>query len=79
MPRSTRFHTGPRRSSSCPAGDRFSKLQFCVAMAVIIMFAAVCLGSLFAPDTRTFDRLLPFVAPQLTLVLHYYFGQRERN
>ena len=53
--------------------------RYRLALAVTALFACVCLGALLIPDNALFDRLLPFVAPPLTLVLNYYFGRRERE
>ncbi len=47
-----------------------------IAVAVVILFSCVCLGMVLAPDNSLFEKLLPFVAAPLTLVLNYYFGRR---
>jgi hypothetical protein len=45
-----------------------------IAVAVVILFGSVCLGMMFAPNNSLFEKLLPFVAAPLTLVLNHYFG-----
>jgi hypothetical protein len=50
-----------------------------LAIAMIALFAVVCLGVIFAPDATVFERLMPFVAAPLTLVLSHYFGRRGRG
>ena len=50
-----------------------------IAVAVVILFGCVCLGMVFAPNNLLFEKILPFVAAPLTLVLNYYFGRRERD
>ena len=47
-----------------------------LAVAVVILFGCVCLGMVLAPNNSLFEKLLPFVAAPLTLVLNYYFGRR---
>ncbi len=47
-----------------------------IAIAVVILFGCVCLGMVLAPYNSLFDKLLPFIAAPLTLVLNYYFGRR---
>ncbi len=47
-----------------------------IAVAVVILFGCVCLGMVLAPNNPLFEKLLPFVAAPLTLVLNYYFGRR---
>ena len=50
-----------------------------IAVAMVILFGCVCLEMVFAPDNSLFEKLLPFVAAPLTLVLNYYFGRQGRD
>jgi hypothetical protein len=50
--------------------------RYQIAVAVVILFGCVCLGMVLVPNNSLFEKLLPFVAAPLTLVLNYYFGRR---
>ena len=50
-----------------------------LALGVVLLFACVCVGMLLAADAAPFERIMPFVAAPLTLVLNYYFGRREKE
>lgn len=49
-----------------------------LALAVLVLFAAVCLGRLLAPEILLFGELVPFVSGLLVVVVRYYFVGRER-
>ena len=55
--------------------DAFRRL---LALAVLALFVAVCLGHLLAPQVVLFDELVPVVSGLLGLVVRYYFAGRER-
>ena len=55
--------------------DAFRRI---LAIAVLILFVAVCLGRLIAPQIALFGDLLPIISGLLGLVMRYYFTGRER-
>jgi hypothetical protein len=55
--------------------DAFRRI---LALAVLVLFVAVCLGRLLAPQVVLFGELLPFVSGLLVVVVRSYFGGRER-
>jgi hypothetical protein len=53
--------------------DAFRRI---LAVAVLVLFAAVCLGRLLAPQVVLFGELVPFVSGLLVVVVRYYFAGR---
>jgi hypothetical protein len=49
-----------------------------LAGILMALIAVCCTLALFAPENPMLDRLLPFLAQQLALVVGYYFGQKGR-
>ena len=49
-----------------------------LAVTVVMLFASVCITASLTSNIVVADKLLPFITPALTLVLHYYFGRRKR-
>jgi hypothetical protein len=49
-----------------------------LAIIVLALFIAVCLGRLLAPQITLFGELLPVVSGLLVVVVRYYFAGRER-
>jgi hypothetical protein len=58
-----------------PPRDGFQRV---LALAVLMLFVAVCLGRLFAPEMALFHELMPVVSGFLAVVVRYYFVGRER-
>ncbi|HEX2909840.1 MAG TPA: hypothetical protein VH186_03460 [Chloroflexia bacterium] len=52
-------------------------VRFFLALATILLFGIICLTALLLPEAQALKDLLPFVAPFVTLVFHYYFGRGE--
>lgn len=52
--------------------------RFILALAVVGLFAATYLAALALPEGPVARQALPIVAQQLTLVVGYYFGKRDR-
>ena len=50
-----------------------------LAILIVVLFTGLCLVALVAQSTLLFERLLPYFATQLTLVLTYYFERRRRE
>ena len=48
------------------------------AIGIFVLFSGLCLVSVFA-NSPMFEKIMPFVAASLTLVLNYYFGGRRRQ
>jgi hypothetical protein len=55
--------------------DAFRRI---LAIAVLLLFVAVCLGHLLTPQVALFGELVPVVSALLGLVVRYYFAGRER-
>jgi hypothetical protein len=49
-----------------------------LAIAVLTLFIAVCLGRLIAPQIGLFAELMPVISGLLMVVMRYYFVGRER-
>ena len=70
-------HDSPRTRS-----QEYYALQsarYRLATLIVVLFGLTCLGAVLFPNVATFERLIPFVAAPVTLVLNYYFGRRERE
>ena len=50
-----------------------------LALCVMGVFAGIVVSAILFPDNALLDRLLPFIAAPLTVVLNYYFARRERG
>jgi hypothetical protein len=46
---------------------------------IVVLFAFCCAMALLAPGNLLLDRLLPFLAQQLALVVGYYYGRRPSS
>ena len=77
MRRYTRFRRISSRRSRRLIPPSIRIIRYRLAVAVITLFAAVCLTSLLVPETSLISQLLPLVASLITLVLRYYFGRQE--
>ncbi len=69
-------HSYVRRSQQRHA---LQATRYRLAVAVMALFACACIGLILAPSNSLLEKLLPFAAAPLTLVLNYYFGRRERE
>jgi hypothetical protein len=49
-----------------------------LAVIIVVLFASICITASFTSNIVVADKLLPFITPALTFVLHYYFGRRKR-
>ena len=59
--------------------DTLQKARYRLAALIIVLFGITCFGAVLFPNVATFERLVPFIAAPLMLVLNYYFGRRERE
>jgi hypothetical protein len=64
-----------RRLGRQPPAIEDTRRQLAVLIAAL--FVLCCAAALLALDNPLLDRLLPFLAQQLALVLGYYYGRRE--
>jgi hypothetical protein len=72
MHRSFRTHPLPKPS---PADETLRRI---LAIAVLVLFVAVCLGRLLAPQVALFGELVPVASGLLIVVVRHYFAGRER-
>lgn len=75
MRRRSHFHRPPAQRT--PGDGRLSApdiVRYCLAVLLIVLFGLICIEA----EPRSFEKLLPILVPPLMLVLHYYFGRRER-
>jgi hypothetical protein len=70
MHRSFPTHRPPKSSS----GDEM--LRRILAIIVLALFVAVCLGRLLAPQVALFGELVPVASGLLLVVVRYYFAGR---
>ncbi|HEX9439988.1 MAG TPA: hypothetical protein VF909_09910 [Roseiflexaceae bacterium] len=50
-----------------------------LAIAVVALFVAACLGRLLAPETPLFCELLPLAAVLLGVMMRFYFSRQGRE
>ena len=55
--------------------DAFRRL---LALAVLALFVAVCMGRLLVPQVVLFGELVPVASGLLVVVVRYYFAGREK-
>jgi hypothetical protein len=55
--------------------DAFRRI---LAIAVLVLFIAVCLGRLLAPQIALFGELMPVISGLLMVVMRYYFAGQKR-
>jgi len=65
-----------RANSRPPSPDNFRRI---LAIIVVTMFGAVCVGRLLAPETPLFRELVPVVSGLLLVVVRFYFKGREEG
>ena len=65
-----------RRPIGRPAPPSTEETRRQLAGMIAVLFLLCCAIGLFAPDSPMLDRLLPFLAQQLALVVGYYFGRK---
>ncbi|MBK9709731.1 MAG: hypothetical protein IPO81_00095 [Kouleothrix sp.] len=59
-----------------PPSDDFRRI---LAIAVLALFVAVCVGRLVSPTTPLFRELLPVVSGLLLVVVRFYFKGSEQG
>ncbi len=60
----------PSQQRHAPQAARYR-----LAVAVMALFTCVCVGVILIPSNSILEKILPFVAASLSLVLNYYFGR----
>jgi hypothetical protein len=69
-------NTHTRRPPISSADETFRRF---LAIAMLVLFVAVCVGRLCVPQTELFSELLPVVSGLLGLVVRFYFAGRLRE
>lgn len=65
-----------RNTHRQPPPDGFRRI---LAIVVLALFVAVCVGRLVAPATPLFHELLPVVSGLLLVVVRFYFKGSEQG
>lgn len=68
-----------RRPIRRPASPAIEDTRRQLAGMIVVLFAFCCAMALLAPGNLLLDRLLPFLAQQLALVVGYYYGRRPSS